>query len=252
MSLLMFILGSIFGSFYLVLGTRLPKGEDVLFSRSRCDSCKATLKWYHLIPIVSYVFLLGKCSKCKKRISILNPIVEISTGLLFWYSYFRYGISYEFFTCLIISSLLILIFISDFKYLIILDSPLVGSSILVLALKWIYFGHVAACKAFLAGLFMFLAMYLVSILGRKMFNREALGGGDIKLAGVIGIILGVKLGLCALILSAFLALPISLATVMATKNNEVPYGPFMVGSLFVIFIFMTKFINLLNLLFNVL
>ena len=64
MNIFWFILGTILGSFYLVVGTRLPKDEDVIKSRSKCDSCQKKLKWYNLIPIFSYIFQKGKCSSC--------------------------------------------------------------------------------------------------------------------------------------------------------------------------------------------
>lgn len=247
---LWFILGTILGSFYLVVATRLPLKVDIVFSRSHCDNCKVILKWYQLIPIFSYVFSFGKCPKCKKNVPIINLLIEIITGLLFAIMYLRYNISYEFFTGLIISSLAIIIFVSDFKYLIILDSPLIISSILIIILKFIYFGSIAASKAFLSGIFLFVVMYLIGLLGNKLFNKESLGGGDIKLAFVIGLILGIRLGLVSIILATFLALPVSLTEIMSTKNNEVPFGPFLIGSLFVIFVFMSKFSNLLNFLFS--
>ena len=77
MEVLLFIIGACLGSFFLVVGKRLPINEDVLFSRSRCDKCKKELKWYDLIPIFSYVFLKGKCRYCGEKISPLNLIVEI-------------------------------------------------------------------------------------------------------------------------------------------------------------------------------
>ena len=92
-------------------------------------------------------------------------------------------------------------------------------------------------------------MYLVKIIGDVLFKRESLGGGDIKFKFLMGMILGFRLGLCALILSTFLALPYSCATLMLKKNNEVPYGPFLASSLFIVFFFSEKFISLLNLIF---
>ena len=80
----------------------------------------------------------------------------------------------------------------------------------------------------------------------KLFKRESLGGGDIKLAFVIGYALGFRLSLIAIILSSFLALPYSVASLKLQKNNEVPFGPFLVSSLFIVFLFQDKFINILG------
>ncbi len=247
----LFLIGSCFGSFYLVFATRLLKEEKFILSRSHCDNCKKILSWYELIPIFSYLFLKGKCSKCKKEINPLNIITELVTGFLFAFSYFYYGFSYNMYVFIIVSSLLLIIFITDFSEYIILDSPLVVSSILIIILDLIYFDYKYVLIHILSGIGLFFTMILIKLVGDKVFKRESLGGGDIKLSFVIGLILGFRLGLCSLILSTFLALPYSVAFLMYKKNNEVPFGPFLVASLLVVFIFMDKFNNLLNFIFNI-
>lgn len=245
----LFVLGAIMGSFYLVIGSRLPLKEDVVKSRSHCDECKHDLHWYDLIPIFSYVFLKGKCRYCHKKINALHIIVEIATGFLFAFSYLYYGHNYNMYVMLIISSLLVLIYITDFKYYIILDSPLVIGAILILLLRFIYFGYENMFIYLGFGIVLFITMFIIKLIGDKIFKRESLGGGDIKFAGIIGLVLGYRLGLICLILSAFLALPYSFTALMLKKNNEVPYGPFLVSSLFLIFIFLSKFESLLELIF---
>ena len=247
-----FFFGAIFGSFYGVVGTRLPEGKSIVKPRSYCPNCKHELNWYDLIPILSFVITLGKCRYCKKKISISYPATEIITGILFCVSYYLYGpkITYEFITSILLFSLTVLIFISDFNYYIILDSPLVITSILVFILKLICFGYKAALLALLSGVLLFLAMIVVKKIGDILFKKESLGGGDIKLAFVIGIVLGTRLGISALILSTFLALPYALLKVYLSEKKEVPFGPFIIGACTIVFIFMPKFINLLNYLFN--
>lgn len=247
MEVLLFIIGACLGSFYLVVGKRLPINEDIFFSRSRCDKCKKNLKWYDLIPIFSYVFLKGKCRYCGEKISPLNLIVEVFMGILFALGYHFIPIGYNFYAYFVLISLVMLIFISDFSYYIILDSPLVISSILLFILKFIYFGYKDALLSLFSGILLFLVMYLIKLIGDKIFKRESLGGGDIKLAFVIGYTLGFRLSLIALILSSFLALPYSVASLKLQKNNEVPFGPFLVSSLFIVFLFQDKFVNILGL-----
>ena len=247
MAVIIFIIGACLGSFYLVVGKRLPKNEDIILSRSKCDSCNHTLFWYDLIPIFSYIFLLGKCRYCHKKISILNFIIEISMGLFFSIGYIYMGFSFKYFIYLILISLMVLIFITDFSYYIILDSPLVISSILIIILKLIYCGYKETIFSILSGIVIFFVMYLIKIIGDKIFKRESLGGGDIKLSFVIGLTLGFRLSLISLILSSFLALPYSVASLKLQKNNEVPFGPFLVSSLFIVFLFYDKFINIINL-----
>ena len=83
----LFILGTIFGSFYNVVGYRIPKGESILYPSSHCPKCNHELKAYELIPILSFVFLGGKCKKCKSKISFFYPIFELLTGIGFSVSY---------------------------------------------------------------------------------------------------------------------------------------------------------------------
>lgn len=250
MAVLIFFIGAIMGSFYLVIGTRLPKGENVLTSRSRCDSCGKNLKWYNLIPIFSYVFQRGKCTFCHKKIASEHLIVELATGLLFLFTYYYLPIGYHFYVGLIISSLLIIIFVSDFKYMIILDSPLIISGILIIILKLIFYGTKATLISIVSGIALFCVMLLLFQLGKLLFKKEALGGGDIKLSFIIGLILDFRLGLTAIILSTFIALPYALASLEIKKNNEFPYGPFLAGSLFIVFYHYDKFLLLLDFLFK--
>ncbi len=180
---------------------------------------------------------------------ILNLFIGVVNALIFLISYYTFGISYEFFATLIIAGLVFIIFISDFKYMIILDSPLVVSAILILILRAYFNGLKDMGVSLLSGFILFLVMLLIGLLGKKMFKKEALGGGDIKLAGIIGIILGLKLGLVAIILSSLLALPYAAGAMMLNKDSEVPFGPFLIASMAIVFIFSDKFLNLIAFLF---
>ena len=180
---------------------------------------------------------------------ILNLFIGVVNALIFLISYYTFGISYEFFATLIIAGLVFIIFISDFKYMIILDSPLVVSAILILILRAYFNGLKDMGVSLLSGLILFLVMFLIGLFGKKMFKKEALGGGDIKLAGIIGIILGLKLGLVAIILSSLLALPYAAGAMMLNKDSEVPFGPFLIASMAIVFIFSDKFLNLIAFLF---
>lgn len=251
MIIFVFLMGAILGSFYLVVATRLPKGEDILFSRSHCDHCHKELKWYNLIPIVSFLGQKGKCTYCGEKIALLNLTCELITGSCFALAYYFFGFSYNFWEGLVIISLTIIIFISDFKYMIILDSPLVVGVIVTFVLKLIYFGLNQTLYDILCGIALFCVMLLIEQIGQIIFKKEALGGGDIKFAFLIGFILKFRLGLIALILSTFLALPYSVASLYLIKNNEVPYGPFLAGSLAIIFFMMDKFQTLFSFLLHI-
>ena len=249
LKILSFILGTILGSFYLVLATRLPNKEDVLTSRSRCDVCKKTLKWYNLIPLLSFIFQRGRCTSCGKKISSEHFFVELFTGLLFLLTSIYFPFGYNYLVGLVIVSLMIIIFISDFKYMIILDSPLITSIILIIILKFIYFDIKTVFISILSGIILFLVMFLIEKLGTLILKKDSLGGGDIKFSFIIGLSLGINLGIVSLVLSTFLALPYALASVKIMKKHELPYGPFLAGALFIVFFHLDKFTNLINFLF---
>lgn len=214
MIILLFLIGFILGLSYALIGEKLPL----------------------LVPEV-----IPK----EDNSWILNLFIGIINALVILISYYTLGICYEFFASLIIAGLVLIIFVSDFKYMIILDSPLVISAILILILRTYYNGFKDAGISLLAGLVLFVLMLLIGLLGKKVFKREALGGGDIKLAGIIGIILGLKLGLVAIIFSSLLALPYAIGAMMLNKDSEVPFGPFLVASMAIVFIFADKFLNLI-------
>ena len=129
--------------------------------------------------------------------------------------------------------------------MIILDSPLIVSGLLILILRAYFHGFKDAGLHLLWGAILFLVMLLIGFIGKKIFKKEALGGGDIKLAGIIGIILGLKLGLVSIILSSLLAMPYAIASILLNKDSEVPFGPFLIASMAIVFIFADKFLNLI-------
>ena len=242
----MFILGSILASFIHVYVTRLLRGESIINPRSHCINCNHQLKWYELIPIVSYIVQKGKCTKCGSKIGIDSLLYEILLGTLFVIVYARYGFTYNTLIGLIIAIMMISIFISDFKEMIILDSTLIVSGILYYLIIGINLGLTGLYKSFLYGIFAFVLMFIVKIIGDKIFKRESLGGGDIKLAFIMGSILPYNLFLLALIGGSFLALPYALVSTQKTKSHELSFGPFLVLSLFIVFLLKDDIINVLN------
>ena len=246
---LMFIIGVIFGSFYGVVGTRLPEGKSIVKPGSHCENCGHILKWYENIPILSYIFLGGLCKKCKKPIGFVYFMTELLSGALFALCYKVYGINYNLYLSLIISSLVIIIFVSDSKYMTINDSPLVISSILVFIIKFICSGYKVALMSIFDGLIIFLVAYLLMLFGKMLFKQEALGGGDIKLSFVAGMFLGIKFGILYIVLASFLAFPYAIYITIKNKDNMLPFGPFLVSSLLIVFLNMNMFNEMLKMLF---
>lgn len=231
----MFIIGAVLGSFYMVVGDRLPNNESIVVPRSHCSKCKHILSWYELIPIISYIIQRGKCKNCHTKLPISYMLIEILSGTLFALSYYLYGFNYEFFMSIIISSLLIIIYVSDFKYLIINDEPLIIAITLSIITNFIFLGTIKGLYLIISGLVMFIFMYLVKLFGDKAFKRESLGGGDIKLAFFIGCTLGLRLAFVSLIIASFLALPYASYYVVKKQEREIPFGPFLITGVLITF-----------------
>lgn len=251
MIVLFFVLGAMLASFYVCLALRLPNDISIVKGRSYCDNCHTTLKALDLIPIISYVLLGGKCRYCKNKISIINLIAELSLGILFALGYFVYGFSYELYAYLIIISLALIIIVSDFKYLVILDFPLFISAFAILVLKYIYFGFDGFKNALLSGVFLVLMLLIIKLIGDKVFKRESLGWGDVKLSLFMGVVLGLRLGLTAIVIGSFIALPYAMYYVSKKQEKEIPFGPFLILGVFLVFIFMDKIDYLIKVLFMI-
>lgn len=245
----MFIIGAIFGSFYGVVGTRLPEEKSIVKPGSHCEKCGHYLKWYENIPLLSYIFLGGHCKKCKTPIGFVYFMTELLSGCLFALCYKVFGISYEFFIAIILSSLVIIIFVSDSKYMIINDSPLIVSAILIFIIKWLDTGIVSALLSLVYGLIIFGVAYLLMLFGSLAFKQEALGGGDIKLSFVAGMVLGVKLGILYIVLASFLAFPYAVYITLKNKDNMLPFGPFLVSSLLIIYLNMNIISEIIKVIF---
>ncbi len=251
MELFIFIFGLILGSFYNVVGIRLLKKESIVKPGSHCPKCKTFLSWYENIPVLSYIFLKGKCKHCGESISRIYPTMELLTGLLFLFSYLLYGLTPEFFISLVISSLIVIIFITDTKEMIILDESILVSGTLILIINILFFGIKAALVSLLSGLGIFAIMYVLMIMGNNIFKKESLGGGDIKLSFVAGMTLGFPLGIFYIVLASFLAFPYALYVSIKNKANMLPFGPFLAVSIFITYTNQALIIEILKVLLKI-
>ena len=211
--IIFFILGLLMGSFFTVVGTRLPNHENFMNSRSYCDKCHHRLSLLDMVPIISFLLLRGRCRYCKGKIDALSSYMEFFTGVLFALGFYVYGFSYELLIALGIVSMLSIISVSD------------------IIIKTLQVGAVNALLCILSGAILFAIMYTIMLLGNMMFKKETLGGGDIKMMFVFGIILHPLLGLMAIFLGSLLALPVSLFLLLKKHERLVPFGPFLLISL---------------------
>ncbi len=247
-TLFIFVFGLVIGSFLNCLIYRFETGGNFLKGRSFCPHCKHILAVKDLFPVFSFLFLKGKCRYCKKPISFQYPLVELFTGFLFVFIFnfvfsagpFNFGSILYFLFLLIISCFLAVIFVFDLKHYLIPDKVVYPAIILAIIYTVSCFLFVIndfnlliqhILSAFLAAAF-FLLIVLVSR-GRWM------GIGDIKLAFLMGLVLGWPNILVALFLAFFIGAIMGLGLISLkrkTLKSEIPFGPFLVfGTFFALF-----------------
>lgn len=244
--IILFIFGSVMGSFLNVLAVRLPNNESILWPSSHCHNCQHKLRWYELIPVVSYLIQMGKSRCCKTKIPISYMIIEIVTGVLYCVSYHSFGFSYEFVISLIFISSLIAIIVSDIEYMIILDEVIAISCISIILLELIFFGLDYTVYKVLGGILAFITMYAIKIIGDKMFKKESMGGGDIKLMFLFGTVIGFPLSICDIFLATFMAFPVAIYMLFSRRDNLIPFGPFLAMSAILIHISKVDINSILN------
>ena len=242
--IIFFIFGTYFGSFYTVIGLRLPKHIDFIRTRSHCDNCHHDLSMLDMVPILSYVLLKGKCRYCGEKVSSVSTYMELFSGILFALSYYAFGFSYELLIALGIVSLLIILSVSDLTYMIIPDEILIFFSGYFIIINTLNHSVFYAISYIVSGLLLFLFMYVIMLLGNFIFKKESLGGGDIKLMFVIGLVLHPFLGLLLIFIASFIALPVSILLLYRRGENIVPFGPFLLTS-FALIYFMKLDINMI-------
>jgi leader peptidase (prepilin peptidase)/N-methyltransferase len=234
-TLLFFILGITIGSFLNVVIYRIPNKESIVFPSSRCQSCHTPLKWWHNIPILSWIFLRGKCAFCEAPISKQYPFVEFITGLIFVVLYLKLGIVWHLpFVIASFTALFALVMI-DFKYYAVPDSV----NFFALAMALIQPDFIdAIINAGIAALALYLLGLGVSLIAKK----EAMGSADVIVAGTMAALLGFPNFFVALFLSAILAI---IPSLMA-KDTMVPFVPFLALATFIVYLFDRETGELLN------
>ncbi|MCD7708708.1 MAG: prepilin peptidase [Clostridiales bacterium] len=237
MYIFIFLFGIIIGSFLNVCIFRIPKKESIVPS-SHCMSCGARLRWYDLIPVFSYVFLRGKCRRCGSKISIQYPIIEASNGLLYLLTFFINGFNlYSIILCLMASALLVIAVIDErtFEIPASLNIFLLVLGVLSTALDWRHF--ISHLVGFVCVSLVLLILYLAS-------SGRAIGGGDIKLMAVAGLIIGWKDIVLAFLLGCILGAVIHLIRMKVSKKEHVlAMGPYLAAGVYVCALFGEKFIS---------
>ncbi len=232
---LLFVISIHVGSFLNVLIDRIPKGEGFVKGRSYCDHCKKRLRAFDLVPLFSFIFLRGKCRYCGQRISLYYPLVELLTALLFLLAIYSlptaanqlFVMSHLPSTLyyLFIVSCLITIFFTDLKYGIIPDkivypAILISFLFLILNSKFLILNYLLSGLG--AGLF-FLILHVAT-------RGKGMGAGDVKLAFLMGFLLGAPLVIISLYLAFLTGAAVSLILILwrkKTRKDTISFGPFL-------------------------
>ena len=229
-----FVIGLFFGSFFCVVGTRLGRNENFIKGRSYCETCHHPLSFLDMIPLLSYLFLKGRCRYCKEKILPLSFFIELATGILFMISYYSFSFSFDLVLALSAVSLTMIIFASDLLYYIIPDNVLIFFALLFFVIQIFRLSILPASLYLLSALSLFLFMYALFCFGNLLFHKETLGGGDIKLMFVIGLVFDPFLGILTVFLASFIALPVSLFLLIKKKERMIPFGPFLLISFLIL------------------
>jgi len=220
--IILFIIGLIFGSFFNVVGLRIPKRESIIYPNSHCPNCQSFLSWKDNIPVISYILLKGKCRYCHVPISKIYPITEFSVGLLFMFAAYEMETN-DLVISLALISLLTLATITDIHYFIIpnkLLSFFMGLFIIIRVLH--------PLDTWYDSLLGFLISYLLILL-LIIISRGGMGAGDMKFLAVIGFLTGTKIALLGFMFAILLGGLYGIYLLIIkrkNKSNYIPFGPF--------------------------
>ena len=231
---MMIVSGLCVGSFLNVCIYRLPRGGSLLHPRSRCPGCGYQLGWFDNIPVVSYLMLLGRCRRCKTRISLRYPIVELLTAAIFVMHYAVFGLTALLVVRLIFACALIVLFAIDLEHQLLPDVITLSGLAAGLIFSLVFPpGLLDALLGVLAGGGV---LWLIAEAYFRFTGQEGMGGGDVKMLAMIGAFLGWKLVLVTLFVSSLTGSLIGLLLILSRKGGmkqALPYGTFLaLGALF--------------------
>ncbi len=242
-----FLFGLCIGSFLNVVILRGLSGEDFVLQRSKCPKCGNKLKWYMNIPLLSYIFLKGKCGFCKTRISIQYPIIELLTALLFMSVYIKFGLTLKAFFLIIIISTFIVLAMTDILETVILTNHayfLIATGLIYSVLS---LSGITIKESILAGIAGFVIFEIISRLGYFFAGMRIFGEGDSYITAGIGAVFGFK-GLVIVVALSFLiqsALALPIITINAFKDKKTKLGiSYILVTISIIYIILTNALNL--------
>jgi leader peptidase (prepilin peptidase)/N-methyltransferase len=256
-----FIIGLCIGSFLNVVILRSLSGESIVLPRSKCPKCKSQLKWYHNIPVLSYIFLRGKCAFCGEKISIQYPIIELFTGFIFLLLFLKFGIGLNFISMAIFSSILIVLAVTDLKEKVVFDIH--TYSLIILGLIYNFFsigyfntgvkmihlsGHVLPLNNSivysLLGLIVgAVVMEAMARFGYLVAGARAFGEGDTLIAAGLGSIFGIKYFFTILLYSIIIQVIAALPVFFKKLYDQKDFRTITALVVFVLYLILFQFIS---------
>ncbi|MDN7240356.1 prepilin peptidase [Planococcus sp. N028] len=228
-----FIFGLVFGSFFNVVGLRVPKKESIAYPPSHCTTCDRQLTAIDLVPVLSFLFLKGKCRTCGSKIHWVYPLMEFITGVLFTLSFLHFGFTQELIIAILFVSLLVIITVSDIAYMLIPDKVLLPFAAVLLVLRFII-PLDTWWDSLLGAVVGFSLLFLIAVV-----SKGGMGGGDIKLFFAIGLVVGTMGTLMTLFFASIIGAVVGIIQLRITKQGRktpIPFGPSIaVGALIVYF-----------------
>ena len=233
--IIVFILGSIWGSFSNVCIHRLPDNKSVSRGRSYCPSCKKQIRWYDNIPIFSYVFLKAKCRDCSAKINVKYLLVELICALSFVWFFYLFGLSLTTLLFFILSIFFVIIFFIDLKHFIIpneLTFPLMAIGLLKSFdpnLNQYLFPNFL--NSLIGGVAGYIIIWMIIFIYKRLRNKEGMGLGDAKLLSAIGFWFGWISIPFILFFSSFIALVLAIPSLINKSKNlssQIPFGPYLI------------------------
>lgn len=222
LSVFFFLYGIVLGSFFNVVGLRIPKKESIVAPPSHCTTCNRKLGALDLVPVFSYLMLKGKCRGCGSKISVIYPFMELMTGFLFVLAYIMLGLRLELVVAILFMSLLVIITVSDIAYMLIPNKVLLPFA-LVLFVGRLLSPLTPWWDSLLGAVVGFGILYLIAVV-----SKGGMGGGDIKLFFVIGLVLGTVNTLLTLFLAALIGTIVGLIILKREgkgRKTPIPFGP---------------------------
>jgi leader peptidase (prepilin peptidase) / N-methyltransferase len=220
--------GLIVGSFANVVVFRLPRGESLVWPGSRCPACRAPIRWYDNIPLLSYLALRGRCRACGQGISRRYPLVEALTAAVFVQSVLVFGVTLRAVASIVLATLLLIVFFIDLDHYIIPNKITYPGTVAGLVFTAALAGWRAAAAAALTGIALGAFFVLINALSARVLGEEGMGMGDAKLAVMIGAFLGWPIGMVAILLGVFAGGAIGiglLALRLKGRREHIPFGP---------------------------